>query len=228
MRRIAVIISSLLLFSLVLSACSGLPASLTSLLSDGETEADSAATQRALSDEAAKAAAQETHAEEKDVTETPAEAAPLDASEATATATPQPTEWLPTSPSVGLFGGGVLYFCHGIEIQQYRQPTEELARALAYPEHGDLDSVGLVTVAATEFPALQGTVTDLDRLANEVSKQEDLCQPATYAELWDSAVLSDFTPTDDTYLTGIASLVEDTAEPYWVIRIGIVEEGSAS
>ena len=171
--------------------------------------------QRAASDGEAKAAAQARDADAAISTPPAAEASPAQ--------TPEEVAWIPASTPVSLFGGGVLYFCHDLEITRSHAPTEAIATALAYPAHSHWADVGLVAVADVHWPADSGDLNDLNTLANAALKQQPtLCE--TYGNIWDSAALADFTPTDDTYLTGIARFVEDAAAPHWVVRIGIIEE----
>ena len=144
------------------------------------------------------AAEEEASAATREVEASPAEAPGEEA--AAAEPAPDPTAWLAISPTAGLFGGGVLYFCHDIEITRSTPPSEELIAALADPS-----------------------------LANAVfAPAATLCSPEAFGDVWDADELAALPSEDTLYLTGIAHLVEDDAEPYWLVRIGIVTEDTAS
>jgi hypothetical protein len=216
MRKITVGLLIMAFLGLVVSAgwqAGLLPQSVMALWPGATPE--SPATQRAASDRAAKAAAQVRDADEETVETLPAEEeAPAAQEEAT---------WTPASTPVALFGGGVLYFCHDIEITQSKSPSEDVAAALAYPDQSDWAAVGLLAVADVHWPAASKDLADLNALANSVLQQQDtLCQ--TYRDIWDLEALAAVIPTENTYLTGMARFVADAVDPQWVVRIGIIEE----
>jgi hypothetical protein len=176
-------------------------------------ETEPPATQRAASDGDAKAAAQERSA---------AEATPPQPEPTAETPPSESVAWLPASTPVSLFGGGVLYFCHDLEITRSKSPSEALAAALAYPDASDGETGGLLAVADVHWPADSGDLEDLETLANAALKQETLCE--AYGDIWDLATLKDSTLPDDTYLTGIARFIDDDVDPQWIVRIGVIKE----
>jgi hypothetical protein len=139
---------------------------------------------------------------------------------------PDATAWLAISPTAGLFGGGVLYSCHDIEITRSTPPSEELIAALADPP---LANDLIWAIATVRWPAEHADLTDLEALANAVfAPAATLCSPEAFGDVWDADELAALPSEDTLYLTGIAHLVEDDAEPYWLVRIGIVTEETAS
>jgi hypothetical protein len=203
----------------------------------GGAPAAPTATQRAPADSAAKQAAREATqaaeaaAPEVEAAEIAAESA-TEVTEVTATETtiaPEAGEedvtWHAAATPAGLFGGGVLFFCHDLEITRSAAPTDDVAATLASPGDLDWSEVGLLALAEVQWPAASEELTDLDDLANAVFAQEPpaLCAPEAYGDLWDPAAVAALPAPDSTYLTGVARLVDADA-PYWIVRIGIVAE----
>ncbi|MEA3309151.1 MAG: hypothetical protein U9Q70_06535 [Chloroflexota bacterium] len=193
------------------------------LTTEAESEAASTTDTEVESGEATTANTDE--ATEEATEEAVAQRATAQAGEKPVVATLSPWQ-AEAANQAGAFLGGLLHFCHGIDLGQTRALNDEqlnhyLLWELAEKPRPDevVAEIQLTWPADTETPA------DFDSLAN-AAFMDDIC--AQYGDLIsvaDAEQLGSYTPAAADFLTGAARLVANAAgESAWEIRAALLQQ----
>lgn len=143
---------------------------------------------------------------------------------ATRIATPEPVillDWQPANTTGAAFAGALGWFCHGINVGQDRLPDGGVLISLLDPEGeaANLTESGILAWGEVLWPATTSEITDLDALANE-GLRPDAC--TLYENFWPET-LSGLSPTEASYYTGIARLLETEDGRFWQVRVALVD-----